>query len=239
MSKLQQTFVLSLGGSVFAPESIRGIDIIYLKKFEKFLRKKISAGKRFFIVTGGGYAARDYRDAAVAVMNGRAGKLTQGDLDWLGIHASRLNAHLLRTIFQDIAYKRILTDFNNIDKQAAQYPLVIGAGWKPGCSTDYEAVLIAVDYGFNQVINLSDINQVYDKDPNKCKTTKPIKQIKWADFFKIVGDKWSPGLNVPFDPVASRLAAEKGIKVIICHGKDFKNLDNILEGKKFIGTVIE
>lgn len=48
-----------------------------------------------------------------------------------------------------------------------------------------------------------------------------------------------PGMNSPFDPVAAQLGKEINLKVIVCHGNDLKNLDNILEGKRFVGTVIE
>lgn len=234
----KDTYVISLGGSVFAPsEPKKKIDIEYLKKFEVFIREKISAGKRFFIVVGGGYTAREYRDAAAQAVNGQG--VLDSDLDWLGIHSSRLNAHLFRTIFSDIAYKKILDDFDKIDKRAAKYPLVFGAGWKPGWSTDYDAVLIAHDYGVSQVINLSNIKYVFDKDPDKHQDAKPIKRIKWHDFFDLVGDEWSPGLNMPFDPIASRLAAKLGIKVTVCNGHDLKNLDKILSGKDFTGTSIE
>jgi uridylate kinase len=239
MKAPKNTFVLSLGGSVFAPSHLRGVDIQYLKEFEKFLREKISAGMRFFVVTGGGYAARDYRDAATAALNGRAGKISKDDLDWLGIHASRLNAHLFRTVFSDVAYPKILLNFDRIDKQALEYPVVFGAGWKTGWSTDYDAVMIAVDYGIKRVVNMSNIKYVYDKDPNKHDDAQPIKSTTWAEIFKIVGDEWTPGLNMPFDPIASRLAADEGVEVVVCDGKNLPNVDNILEGKDFEGTLIK
>jgi uridylate kinase len=88
------------------------------------------------------------------------------------------------------------------------------------------------------VVNLSNIDYVYNKDPKKFKNAKKIKEISWADFRKIVGDKWDPGLNVPFDPIASKIAQEAQMEVVIMNGKKLKNLENYLEGKKFTGTVI-
>lgn len=55
----------------------------------------------------------------------------------------------------------------------------------------------------------------------------------------MVGNKWSPGLNAPFDPIASKLAQVENIKVAIMNGKNLKNLENYLEGKKFKGTIIK
>ncbi|MBI2641287.1 UMP kinase, partial [Candidatus Roizmanbacteria bacterium] len=70
------------------------------------------------------------------------------------------------------------------------------------------------------------------------KSAKKIKKLSWEEMEQIVGNKWRPGLSAPFDPVATQLAKKLGLTVIITNGKDFKNLENIVEGKKFKGTVI-
>ncbi len=238
MKKQQKTFVLSLGGSVFAPNGKKSmIDIKYLRKFEKFIRKQIAEkNQRFFIITGGGFTARQYRDAA---KEAAGADLTDEDLDWLGVHATRLNAHLLRTIFRDIAYPWILKHYDMVDKKAQDYSVVVGGGWKPGWSSDYDAVMTAVDYNSEMLINLSNIDQVYDKDPKKFKDARPIAKMKWDDLIEVTGTKWKPGLNTPFDPIASKMAKKVGLKVVICNGYDLDNLKNILDGKDYKGTVIE
>lgn len=234
IEKEDKRYILSLGGSLIIPNG--GIDIIFLKAFEKYIRKKVAQGCRFFIVTGGGATCRHYRDAAAGVCGP---KITNDDLDWLGIHSTRLNGHLLRTIFRDLAYPYFIKHYDLIDKKALDYKIVIGVGWKPGWSTDYDTVLLAQDYNVGLAINLTTVAMVYDKDPNKYKDAKPVKKINWDEMTGIVGNKWKPGLNAPFDPIASKLSKDIGLKVIVCDGKNLKNLDNILEGKKFIGTVIE
>lgn len=234
----EDTFVLSLGGSVFAPNGFKStINIDYLKNFEKFIRKQIAEkNRRFFIITGGGYIARQYRDAAKETV----GKdLTAEDLDWLGTHATRLNAHLVRTLFRDIAYPWILKHYDIVDRKAEDYKVVVCGGWKPGWSTDYCATMAAVDYGSDTVINLSNIDQVYDRDPNKYREAKPIKEMVWDELIGIVGTEWKPGLNTPFDPVASKLAKDKKLKVIVCNGHNLENLAKILDEEEFVGTVIE
>ena len=115
---------------------------------------------------------------------------------------------------------------------------MVAAGWRPGWSTDYVSTILAERLNAKTVINLSNIKYVYTKDPKKFKSAKIIKEITWPDFRKIVGNKWDPGLNAPFDPVASANAEKLGLKVIIAQGKNTKNLNNILNNKKFIGTVI-
>lgn len=226
-----QPIILSLGGSIVSTH--QGIDVDYLKRFNIFIREHIQKGKKFFIVVGGGKLCRDYRDAGKLTI----GEVTDTDLDWLGVHSTRLNAHLLRTIFKDIAHPRII---ENYDKKLGYHKelLVIAAGWKPGWSTDYDAVVLSRDYGAELIINLSNIDYAYDKDPKKFSNAKIIKQTTWDEFHKIVGDTWSPGANLPFDPIASKLASELNLKVIICNGKNLANVANILHSKPFTGTVI-
>ena len=158
-------------------------------------------------------------------------------MDWLGIHTSRLNAHLVRTIFRDIAHPFIIKHYEIIRKVTE--PVVVAAAWKPGWSTDYDAVLLCEDYGMNTVINLSNVDQVFDKDPKVFPDAKPLDKISWEDFRKMVGDEWTPGMNSPFDPIASQKAHELGVKVVVMNGKNFENIDKFFKGEPFVGTTIE
>jgi uridylate kinase len=228
-----QRYVISVGGSLVVPNG--GVDTKFLQNLNTFIRSQLAHHKnrQFFLVIGGGVIARHYRDAGRAVVGH---ELSRDDLDYLGIHATKLNAHLVRTIFKDIAHPYILKHYEIIRKVTE--PIVVAAGWKPGWSTDYCAMLLCEDYDMRTVINLSNVPQVYDKDPKVDQSAKAIDKISWPDFRKLVGDEWKPGLNAPFDPVAAKKAEEIGAKVVVM-GSDFKNTENYLEGKEFVGTVIE
>lgn len=223
------TTVISLGGSLIAPKE--GIDVAFLKKFSALIHAHVRKGRRFVIICGGGWPARAYQQAADKVT-----KFTRDDLDWLGIHATRLNAHLLRTVFRDLAHPRIVTDPH--EDMPSRRPVVIAAGWRPGWSTDYVGVLLAQRYDADSLINLSNIAYVYDKDPRSNKDAKAFKEMTWRAFRKRFGTKWNPGLSSPFDPVASKEAERIKLEVIVAEGRDIKNLDLILSGKKSKGTVI-
>ncbi len=229
MLRSHETVVLSLGGSLIAPKE--GIDVSFLKKFGNLVRRHVKKGRRFVIICGGGTTARDYQGAA-----GRVTKLTRDDLDWLGIHATRLNAHLLRTVFRDLAHPRIITDPH--EDMTSRRPVIIGAGWRPGCSTDYDAVLLAKRYDATRLINLSNIAYVYDKDPRKHADAVAFPSLTWKEFRKRFGSRWHPGLNSPFDPVASKEADRIGLTVVIAEGRDIANLDRMLDGKPFKGTLV-
>ncbi len=227
--KYKKTIILSLGGSIIVPDQI---DTKYLRAFKAFIEKEVKNGHRLIIVAGGGSTARKYRDAGQAIVK----KMPVDDLDWLGIHATRLNAHLLRTIFRGLAHPRIITNPHEAEDIAE--PIIIGAGYRPGFSTDYDAVHLARAYGASQVFNLSNIDYVYTKNP-KLKGAKKIEEISWSNFRKIVGNKWDPGLHAPFDPIASKFAQQFKLEVVVLNGKNLKNLANALAGRKFIGTIIK
>ncbi len=226
-----QTYIISLGGSVVVPGD-HEISVRFLKGFRALILREIKQRKRFFIIVGGGKITRLYQKAAKQV-----GGLSADDLDWLGIHATRLNAHLLRTIFRTVAHPVVIKDYSR--KQVIRKKVILAAGWKPGWSTDYDAVKLAKMYEAPAIINLTNIPYVYDRDPNKSRRAKPLKRTSWSAYRRMVGSKWDPGANWPFDPVAAKLAHASGLRVIICKGQNLKNVRRILQGKRFVGTTIE
>ncbi|MFA6973697.1 MAG: UMP kinase [Parcubacteria group bacterium] len=228
----KKTVIISLGGSLIVPDEI---DWKFVKSFKALIERQIKKGCKFIIITGGGKLARKYIEASTKADS----VITNEDKDWLGIHATRMNAHFIRTIFRKHAHPRInknphdLEDFYNFKES-----ILVAAGWRPGFSTDYDAVLLAKYLDIKNIINLSNIDYVCDKDPRKFPNAKKIENISWKDFRKMVGDKWDPGMNAPFDPIASKLAQEENIEVAIMNGKNLKNLENYFSGKGFKGTKI-
>ncbi len=224
--------VISLGGSLIVPDKI---DTDFLASFKQFIIKRIEKGDRFILITGGGRTARRYQDAASHVSG-----IDDEEKDWLGIHSTRLNAHLLRTIFKLYAHPKVIKDFDDEqDEIDFNEKILIGAGWKPGWSTDYIATLLAIKHKAESIINLSNIEYVYSEDPKVNPGAKRYEEISWKEFREIVGNKWDPGMSAPFDPIASKLADEKKLKVAILNGKNLTNLNEYLDNKKFKGTIIQ
>ncbi|MDR2951905.1 MAG: UMP kinase [Treponema sp.] len=225
--------VISLGGSIVAPD---GVDIRFLKDFVGIIRSFIEddPNRRFIFVVGGGGPARHWQNAYKEISGGG---FKSEEADWIGITATRLNAQLVKAVMGEWCAQEVITDPSHVDPLTGR--VLVAAGWKPGFSTDYDAVLLAERFQADAVINLSNIEKVYTADPKTDANAKPIDVISWADFRSLVGDDWVPGKNVPFDPVASRHAAKIGLKVICAAGKNLENLKKILKGEDFIGTVIK
>lgn len=229
--------IISLGGSLIAPKHVprqdagSGIDTAFLKKFRSLILRRVRAGERFIIVCGGGATARAYQKAALEV-----GRLTREDVDWLGIHSTRLNAHLVRAMFNGRAHPSVVTNPN--DPPRFTEPVLVAAGWRPGWSTDYIAVLLANEFDAEVVVNLSDIDRVYSADPKKDPGAVPLDRVSWKEFRALVGDVWDPGANLPFDPVASKRGEKLGLAVKMVNGRSFRDISAALSGRRFNGTII-
>ena len=227
MATNKETIIISLGGSLVAPGEI---DLGFLKSFKYSLQKYLD-NRKFFIIVGGGKPARYYQKALLEF------GAKSNDRDWIGINISKLNAEVVKQLFSGNSYPRIITD--PTEKIKTNKDIIVGAGWKPGWSTDYDAVLVANTYGIKTIINLTNIDYVYDKNPADFPDAKPLKEIDWKSFERIVGDKWIPGLSMPFDPRASKLAGKYKLKVVMINGKNLDRLEDFLNNKPFIGTVIQ
>ncbi len=222
--------IISIGGSIIIPPS--GFDIEFLKKLRDLIVERVKKGEKFILVIGGGATCRNYQNAASQVAD-----MTNTDLDWLGIKSTIFNAEFVRFLFKDYAHSEIIT--NPTKKIKSTKPILMAAGWKPGCSTDHDAVLLAKTYGATEVINASNIDYVYTADPKKYPGAKALSELSWKEMRGIIGDKWSPGANFPFDPVAAKTAQKLGLTVKFVKGTNLNLLNQALSGESFNGTIIQ
>jgi len=233
--KIQKTVVIALAGSIIVPKN-GIIDSDFLANFKKIVLKFVSRGYRFVLIVGGGRTARIYQQAA-----SEADKCSFYDQDLIGILATQLNAKLVQVVLGEKTYQRIVNDPNEVIK--TKKPIIVASGWKPGWSTDYDAMLFAKKFKTGEIIDAGNISFVYNEDPKIAKKEGrkvfPIKNISWKNYQKMISQRWVPGLSAPIDPIASRLAQKNKLKAIIILGTDLKNFDNLLNGKSYKGTIIE
>lgn len=230
------TKVLSVGGSIVVPETP---DTDFLKKFVSMTSQWLleNSERRLILVVGGGGPARIYQNAYREILNElSSNSIDNSQADWIGIMATRLNAQLLKAAFSNLCQNPVV--YNPTEDLDFKGQVLVAAGWKPGFSTDNDAVLLAEKFNADTVVNLSNIEKVYTDDPRKNPNATPIDKISWTDFRKMVGDDWIPGKNTPFDPIASKKAQELNLKVICAAGKNIENIKNILDDNSYIGTTI-
>ena len=226
-----KTTVLSLGGSIVAPEKV---DVEFLTRFKASIAGYLEERKdaRLILTVGGGAPARIYQEAARKISSSSSAE----ELDWLGIRATHLNGALVRAVFSEYVENELVTDPTGDFSFDGR--ILVAAGWKPGFSTDTDAVYLARKFGAKTVVNLSNIKKVYTDDPRKNPDAKPLDHISWDDFIAIVGETWTPGKNTPFDPIASQIARKEGMRVICMDGRNIENLMAMLSDRPFEGTTI-
>ncbi len=163
---LDPVTVISLGGSIIAP---RGVDTAFLKGFFRLVEERLTAEPRqkLIIVCGGGSLARDYQ-AALREVDPAA---RSDDLDWVGVAATRVNGELLRRMLHPWCVEDLVTDPSAVSVFAGR--ILVAAGWKPGFSTDNDAVVLARRFSSGTVVNLSNIAKVYSDDPKKNPAAQP------------------------------------------------------------------
>lgn len=226
-----KTTVLSLGGSIVAPEKV---DVEFLTRFKASIAGYLEERKdaRLILTVGGGAPARIYQEAARKISPSSSAE----ELDWLGIRATHLNGALVRAVFSEYVENELVTDPTGDFSFDGR--ILVAAGWKPGFSTDTDAVYLARKFGAKTVVNLSNIKKVYTDDPRKNPDAKPLDHISWDDFIAMVGETWTPGRNTPFDPIASQIARKEGMSVICMDGRNIENLMAMLSDMPFEGTTI-
>jgi uridylate kinase len=220
---MRQSIALSLGGSVLIPS---WYDERYIVRFSRFI-KTLSHSYRIGIVCGGGEICR----RAVRTAR-RIGVSHEDSLHWIGIRATQLNAEVMRSVLQVptpvISSYRRLPSFRRI---------VVGAGERPGTSSDVRAVKLALLMRAKKVYNVTNVDGVYTADPRRFRSAKLIPVLDWTTYRRMFGKVFRPGSHYPFDPVASALAMRSGIEVVIV-ASDLANLKQAITGHRFHGTTI-
>lgn len=223
-------YVISLGGSLLSPRE--GLPE-YLESLRDLLLSELEKERQFFLVTGGGELARRYMD-----LSRRAGA-SQYHLDLIGIEATRMNALLLSSHFGKFSNAQPFRTVEEAALYGELYPVVVGGGTVPGHSTDAVSALVAERVGAELFVNLTVVDGVYDRDPRKHKDARLIKRMSTEELLKMtVSGGFSAGGHMVIDPLAAVVLHRSGIKCAVANGMDLKNLESILSGEEFKGTLI-
>tara|TARA_Y100000310_G_C20507600_1_gene727196 strand:- start:215 stop:910 length:696 start_codon:yes stop_codon:yes gene_type:complete len=228
----KKVVVLSLGGSLIIPNNI---DVNFLRKFKAVLAKN-SRKYKFVVVCGGGSTAREY----IHGLEKEKLKRKEFHQGLLGIASTRLNARFMTYFFGNDANKGIPHDMKEVKNMLRIYDIVFCGAlrYAENETSDGTSAKLA-KYFKTTFINLTNVSGLHDKNPKKFKNAKFISKITWKDFHKIATKQsFKPGQHFVLDQSASKIILRNKIPTYII-GKDIKQLDNFLSGKKFKGTRIE
>jgi len=227
---MKKVIVLSLGGSQIIPDDI---DVEYLKKFKKVISKNVNKYK-FVIVCGGGSVARKYMNALDDV--GINEKLQC----FAGISTTRMNARFMSYFFGVNQKQGIPHELKSVEKLVKKKDIIFCGAleYKPDQTSDSTAAGIAKHFK-SDFINLTNIKGLYSANPKTNKNAKFIPEISWKDFFIMANKmKYKPGQHFVLDQKASKIIMKNKINTYIL-STDLKQLNNLLNEKKFVGTTIK
>ena len=215
---MKRRIVIKLSGRVFGMDSVR-----ILKDYASFLAKTSKICQPV-IVAGGGNIARHY------IHHARSSGADESTLDELGIEISRLNAKLLIYALKNKAYPHPPTTLQEVRHAVDDGRIVVTGGLHPGQSTNGTAALIAEKIKASEFLNATDVDGVYDKDPNKYKNAKKFKKMELRDLRKMLvhEDSVAGGYDL-MDIVALKIIERSRIKTRIIKA-DLKTLDRAIKG---------
>ncbi len=227
MSK--KVIVISLGGSLIIPDKI---NFTFLDRFKKTLARHYSKYK-FILVCGGGAIARKYIEAL------KEENKTEYELSQAGIRATRMNAMFIMQFFGKDGNSSLPLDMKEVKALKEKHNVVICGALRfvPHSTSDSTAARLA-HYLRTDFINMTNVKGLFSADPKKDKKAKFIPKESWSDFKKrALKIKMKPGQHFVLDQKAAVIIKEHKITTYII-GSNLQNLDNLLKGKKFIGTEI-
>ena len=222
---MKKRIVIKLSGKVFGMSNTKMI-----KDYATFL-VKISKVCQPVIVAGGGNIARHY------ISHARSSGADESTLDELGIEVSRLNAKLLIYALKNKAYPHPPTTLQEVRHAVDSGLIVITGGLHPGQSTNGTAALIAEKIKAVEFLNATDVDGIYDSDPNKTKKAKKFKRIELKKLRSLLvhEDSVAGGYDL-MDIVALKVIERSKIKTRVLKA-DLKNLEKAIKGNS-IGTEI-
>jgi len=221
-----RTIVLAIGGSVILSKDL---EIPYFKKLASLL-SKISKKYKLFIVVGGGDIARRYIEL------GRMLGFSEQLLDLIGIDITRINAKLLSNVLTD-ANHNIPYTINKATK--IDNSIVVMGGTKPGHSTDMVGAKIAEKTHSDLFIIATNVDGIFDKDPNEYTDAKQLKVVEIDQLIKSFGTKWEKaGKNLVIDGPALKIIKRARLTTFVLNGKRLNQLEKALNFQPFDGTEI-
>ena len=222
---MKKRIVIKLSGKVFGMDNVK-----VLKNYATFLIK-ISKVCQPIVIAGGGSIARHY------ISHARSSGADESTLDELGIEISRLNAKLLIYALKNNAYSHPPTTLQEVKHAVDDGLIVVAGGLYPGQSTNGTAALIAEKVQAEQFLNATDVDGVYDMDPNKFKNAKKFKRIEMKNLKNILvhEDSVAGGYDL-MDIVALKIIERSKIKTRILKA-DTKTIEKAIKGGD-VGTQI-
>lgn len=227
--------MLKLSGEVLAGANRRGLDFAFLGALAHELVEISKEGVEIAIVIGGGNIWR-YRDNQEAPIERTAS-------DYLGMMATIMNSVALQAalihagarakVFSALPLPQLAEDYliKHVKEDLEKNVIVLCAGGtgSPFFTTDSAAALRALELQCDLMMKASNVDFLYDSDPNQNPEAKPFHQISYQEVLE-------KNLQV-MDMTAISLCKEHSLPIAVFNLKKTGNIAKVIKGQS-VGTIV-
>ncbi len=233
---MYKRILLKVSGEQLSGEHESGIDPKFVAWVAGEVKKVVEAGCQLVIIAGGGNMVRG------AQIAGNGIKRVTGDQ--MGMLSGLINAMAMTDIFEangvstrclsNIYAEQVAENFSFrlAEKHLENGRVLIIAGGigRPYSTHDSAAVLVGLELDCEVVLKATNVDGVYDKDPNKNSDAVLFEHVSYQKALE------NPDIKI-MDKSAMGLAAEQGKKIIVFNLQEKDALLRIVAGEK-VGTEI-
>jgi uridylate kinase len=225
--------VIALGGSIVAPADPDPHSLVQVAE----AIRDYSLDAQVLVVVGGGQPARQ------AIELARHSSSSEDDLDWIGIAATRLNAHVLLAFLKGNGVETnhaVPTTTDKAVQELGHHSVVVMGGTEPGHSTDFVAAELAQKVGADRLVIITNVDGVYNADPRQDPEATRFESLDFGKLLEVVGGpQWrAAGSRTIVDGPAAQLLTTSHTETCVVKGDDWHNVGYAVRGKPFHGTVI-
>lgn len=233
MQNVYKRILLKLSGEVLAGKDGKGIDFETVGKICKSVKDCADLGVQIGLVVGGGNFWR-----------GRSsGEMDRTRADHMGMLATAMNSLALADTLEQLGVPVRVQTAITMQQVAEPYirnkavrhlekgrVVIFGCGTgNPFFSTDTAAALRAAEINAEVIFKATNVDGVYDKDPNKFSDAVKYDTLTHSEILE-------KGLAV-MDSTAASLCRDNGISILVFNLNDPENIVRAVKGEK-IGTIV-
>ena len=231
---MYKRILLKLSGEVLAGEQSHGIDFDMVTNVCTYVKRVSEMGVQVGLVVGGGNFWR-----------GRSsGTMNRTRADNMGMLATVMNSLALCEALEQLGVKARVMSAVDMQPIAERFVArdavkhledgeVVIFGCGTGCpffSTDTAAALRAAEIEADVIFKATNVDGVYDKDPNKFSDAVKYDVLTHSEVL-------AKGLKV-MDSTAASLCRDNGIAILVFNLEDPENIIRAVNGEN-IGTLVK
>ena len=230
---MYKNILLKLSGESLMNES-ENINKEKTKEIAELIKRVHDMGINIGIVVGGGNFFRGRSHQDMEAINADSMGMLGTTMNALALRDAFTKANLENVIFSPFDFHELIemqTEEELKEKYKKGTVVIFSGGTGHiGCSTDTAASMKAIMIGADVIIKLTNVDGVYDKDPNKYQDAKMYKTLTHQQVID------NPEIKV-MDLACIKDCQKENKDILVINFNDKENLIKVLKGEK-IGTVI-